>query len=151
VIADRNVFVVGKKRLVGTEELADTRGVMDGGVEVGVVGDVNRSAEGRAGDGVECGFGCLSAVGFGVGVEERRQGLAEERPGAMAKGHDWIEDRSLTGFHQGRRKEAGRGAGVEVQQVSADGDAEMLLAFVFESSVGQVCEGEVCGGFVGFR
>jgi hypothetical protein len=69
----------------------------------------------------------------------------------MAKGHDWIEDRSLTGFDQGRREEAGRGAGVEVQEVSADGNAEMLLAFVFERAVRQVCEGEVCGGFVGFR
>jgi hypothetical protein len=69
----------------------------------------------------------------------------------MAKGHDWIEDRSLTGFDQGRRKEAGRGAGVEVEQVSADGDAEMLLAFVFEGAIGQVCEWKVRGGFIGVR
>jgi hypothetical protein len=100
---------------------------------------------------MERGFGCLSAVGLFVGVEERGEGLAEECPGAMAEGHDWIEDRSLTGFDQRRRKEAGRGAGVEVEQVRADGDAEVLLAFVFERAVGQVREGEVCGGFIGFR
>ncbi len=69
----------------------------------------------------------------------------------MAEGQDWIEDRSLTGLDQGRRKQSGRGAGVEVEQVRADGDAEVLLAFVFERAVGQVCKGEVCGGFIGFR
>ena len=42
------------------------------------------------------------------------------------------------------------GAGVEIEEVGADGDAEMLLAFEFEGSVGQVGEGEVGGGFVGF-
>jgi hypothetical protein len=151
VVADGNVFVVGQKRLFGTEELADAGSVVDGGVEVGVVGDVNWPAESGSGDGVEGGFGCLSAVGLFVGVEERGESLAEERPAAMAESQDWIEDRSLTGFDQGRRKEAGRGTGVEVEQVHADGDAEMLLAFVFERTVGQVCKGEVCSGFIGFR
>ena len=150
VVADGNVFVVGEKRLVGTEELADAGGVVDGGVEVGVVGDVDGSAEGRAGDGVEGGFGCLPAVRLFVGVEERGEGFAEERPGAMAEGQERIEDRSLTGFDQGWGEQAGGGAGVEVEEVSADGDAEMLLAFVFEGSVGQVGEREVCCGFIGF-
>ena len=40
---------------------------------------------------------------------------------------------------------------MEVEEVSPDGDAEMLLAFVFEGSVRQVREWEVCGGFIGFR
>jgi hypothetical protein len=40
---------------------------------------------------------------------------------------------------------------VQVEEMKADGDAEMLLAFVFEGSVGQVGEGEVCVGLVGFR
>jgi hypothetical protein len=151
VIADGNVFVVGEERLIGTKELADAGGVVDGGVEVGVVGDVDRSAESRSGDGVEGGFGCLPAVGFHVGVKEGDEGFAKERPGAMAERHDWIEDRSLTGFNQGMREEAGGRAGVEVEQVNADGDTEVLLAFVFEGAVGQVREGEVCGGFVGFR
>ena len=151
VVADGNVFVVGEKRLFGTEELADAGGVVDGGVEVGVVGDVNGLDQGGPGDGVEGGFGCLSAVGLFVGVEERGEGFAEERPGTMAERQKRIEDRSLAGFDKGWRKQAGRGAGVEVEEVSADGDAEMLLAFVVEGSVGQVGEGEVCGGFIGFR
>jgi hypothetical protein len=40
---------------------------------------------------------------------------------------------------------------VEVEEVSSDGDTEMLLAFVLEGSVGQVREWEICGGFIGFR
>ena len=151
MVADGNVFVVGEKRLIGTEELADAGGVVDGGVEVGVVGDVDGLSEGCAGDGMESGFGCLSAVRLFAGVEERGERFAEECPGAMAERHKRIEDGSLAGFDQGWGEQAGRGAGVEVEEVSADGDAEMLLAFVIEGSVGQVGEWEICGGFIGFR
>ena len=69
----------------------------------------------------------------------------------MAERQEWIEDRSLTGFDQGWGKQPGLGAGVEVEEVSADGDAEMLPAFVFEGSIRQVRDGEVCCGLVGFR
>ena len=69
----------------------------------------------------------------------------------MAERQEWIEDRSLTDFDQGGGEEAGLGAGVEVEEVSADGDAEMLPAFVFEGSIRQVRDGEVCCGLVGFR
>ena len=69
----------------------------------------------------------------------------------MAERQKRIEYWSLAGFDQGWGEQAGLGAGVEVEEVSADGDAEMLLAFVFEGSVGQVRKGEVCGGLVGFR
>jgi hypothetical protein len=40
---------------------------------------------------------------------------------------------------------------VEIEEMGADGDAEMLLAFVLEGSVGEMSEGEVCGGVVGGR
>jgi hypothetical protein len=69
----------------------------------------------------------------------------------MAERQERIEDRSLTGFDQSWREQAGLGAGVEVEEVSADGDAQMLLTFVFEGSVRQVREWEICGGLVGFR
>jgi hypothetical protein len=151
VIADGKVFVVGQKGLVGTEELADAGGVVDGGIEVGVVGDLDGSAEGGTGYGVEGSFDCLSAIRVHVGVEELGEGFAEERPGAMAERQERIEDRSLAGFDQSWGKQAGRRAGVEVEEVGAYGDTEMLLAFVFEGSVRQVREGEVCGGLVGFR
>ena len=35
--------------------------------------------------------------------------------------------------------------------MSADGNAKMLATFVLEGSVGEVGEGEVSGGIVGFR
>jgi hypothetical protein len=80
VISDGDVFVVGEERLVGAEELADAGGVVDGGVEVGVVGDVDWLEERGAGDGVECGLGGLSAGWFGGDVEELRESFAEQRP-----------------------------------------------------------------------
>ena len=91
----------------------------------------------------------MSAIRLFVLVKERGEGLAEECPGAMPERQKWVEDRSLTGFDERCWKEAGRGAGMEVEEVSADGDAEMMLAFVIEGSVGEMCEGEVCCGFVG--
>ena len=97
VIADGDVFVVGKERIVGAEDAAYTGGVVDGGVEVGVVGDVGGLDEGRAGDGVESGFGGLAVSGSGISMEEFGEGFAEERPGARAEGHERVEDRSLTG------------------------------------------------------
>jgi hypothetical protein len=60
VVADGDVFVVGKERLVGAEETAYPGGVVDGGVEVGVVGDVDGLEESGASDGVEGGFGGLA-------------------------------------------------------------------------------------------
>ena len=106
------------------------------------------ATEGRSGDGVEGGLGCLPAVSIFVGVEERSDGLAEERPGAMAERHEGIQDWSLTDFDQGWGEQAGRCACVEIEQVSADCDAEMLLTLVFECSVRQVGEWEVCCGLL---
>ena len=149
MVADGDVFVVGEKWLVGTEELADAGGVVDGGVEVGVVGDVDGFGQGGSGDRVQGGFGCLSAVRLFVLMEERSERFAEECPGTMAEGQKWIQDWGLTGFDEACGEQAGLGAGMEVEEVSADCDAEMLLAFVIEGSVGEVCKGEVCFGFVG--
>jgi hypothetical protein len=150
VIADGDVFVVGEQRLVRAEELTDTCGVMDGGVEVSVVGDVDRFDEGRAGDGVERGLGGLSAVRVNIGVEESGESLAEQSPGAMAERQERIESGSLADGGQGRGKEVRRSTGVEVEEVSANGNAEVLLAFQFEGSVGKMGEGEVCRGLIRF-
>jgi hypothetical protein len=136
MIADRDVFVVGEERLVGTEELADAGGVVDGGVEVGVVGDVDGFDESRTGDGVEGRFGCLPAAGFNVGGEQAGEGFAEQGPGAMAQRQEWVEGGRLAHAYEGWGKQTGGGAGVEVKEMRPDGDAEMLFAFEFEGSVG---------------
>jgi len=53
VVADGDVFVVGEQGLVGAEELADVGGVVERGVEVSVVGDVDGLGEADVFDGVE--------------------------------------------------------------------------------------------------
>ena len=45
MVADRHVFVVGQQRIVGAEQLADVGGVVDAGVEVGVVADGGRQLQ----------------------------------------------------------------------------------------------------------
>jgi hypothetical protein len=111
---------------------------------------VNGFDESGAGDGVEGGLGCLSAGWFDVGVQESGEGLAEQRPGAMPERHEGVECWELTGFDQGWREQVGRGAGMEVEEMDADGDTETLLAIELEGPVGQVGKGKVCGGVVGF-
>ena len=142
MIADGNVFVVGQERLVGAEELADAGGVVDGGVEVGVVGDVDGFDERGAGDGVEGGFGCLSAVWFRGGwrrpVRVSRRSV-QERGRGPSVGSGLGPGR----LRQGWGEQIGCGAGVEVEQMSADGDAEVLLAFELEGSVGEMGQGKV--------
>ena len=138
MIGDRHPFVVWRERIFGSEKGSRRPGVMDAGVEVRVVGDVDGFDEGGSGDGVEGGFGALSAGWIFVGVQKRGEGLAQERPGAMAEGHERVEDGGLASFNEGRRKQARCGAGVEVEEVGADGDAEVLLAFVLEGSVEHV-------------
>ncbi len=56
----------------------------------------------------------------------------------MTERHQRIESRGLTGFDESWGEQTGGGTGVEVEEMSADGDAEMLPAFVFEGSVGQM-------------
>jgi len=149
MIADRDVFVVGEQRLVGPEELACAGGVMDGGVEVGVVGDVDWLLEGRSCDGVEGGFGFFFLLGLCVGVQEGCEGFAEEGPSFGTLGHEQVESWGLTGFGERCGKETGGRAGVEVEEVGAYGDAEILLAFRGEGSVGEMREGKVSVGVIG--
>jgi hypothetical protein len=47
------MFVIREERLVGTEELADSHGVMNRSVEVRVIGYINGTDEGSPRDGME--------------------------------------------------------------------------------------------------
>ncbi len=53
MVADGNVLVVGQQRVVGAEQPADACGVIDGGVEVGVVADLCRELHGSVAHGDE--------------------------------------------------------------------------------------------------
>ena len=46
VIADRHIFVIGQERILRPEKPAHIRGVMDRGIEVGVVADQGRLEHG---------------------------------------------------------------------------------------------------------
>ena len=126
MVADGDVFVVREEGLVGAEELAYARGVVDGGVEVGVVGDVEGFEEGCASDGVQSSF-CFFSVRRGR-FEDGGKGAAEARPGTRPEGHKGVEGWGLAGGFQIGGNEAGFGAGVEIEEVGSDGDAEMRLA-----------------------
>ena len=148
MVADGNVFVVREEWLVGAEELADAGGVVDGGVEVGVIGDVDRLLKGRADDGVKGRFSLFTKLGTGPDVEEGGELFAEESPGFRPLRHQQIERWGLAGSGQGWREQTGGSAGVEVEEVRADGDAEVLLIFYCEGAVGEMSQGKVSGGVV---
>lgn len=150
MVTDGDMFVVGKQRLLGTEELTHARGVVEGGIEVGVVGDVNRFDESGAADGVKRSLGGLPAIWLDAGMEKGGEGFAEQRPGTMPERHERIESRGLAGFEQSRGKQIRRGACMEVEKVNTDGCTEMLLAFMLEGPVGQVRQWEVGCWIIGF-
>ena len=68
----------------------------------------------------------------------------------MAERQQRIERGGLAGGDESWGKQAGGSAGVEVEEMCSDGDAEMLLAFEFESSVGEIGQGKVGGGLIRF-
>ena len=68
----------------------------------------------------------------------------------MAKRQEWIERGGLADFDKGWRKQTGRGAGVKIEQMSADRNAEVLLALEFEGSVRKVGEREACRRLIRF-
>jgi hypothetical protein len=123
VVADGDVFVVGKERIVGAEDTTYAGGVVDGGVEVSVIGDVGGLDEGRACDGVEGGFCDLAVRGFGAGVEE---------------GGERFADGSLTDRCDARRQKSGFSTSVEIEEVGSYCDAESRLTVVFECAIGEV-------------
>jgi hypothetical protein len=92
--------------------------------------------EGRPDDGVEGGFGLLTMLGTGVGVKESGEFFAEKSPGSLPLGHQQIERWGLAGGGQGWREQTGGSARVEIEEVCADGDAEVLLIFYCEGAVG---------------
>ncbi len=68
----------------------------------------------------------------------------------MAERHERIEPVGLAVFNQGWGEQIGCGTRMEVEEVAADGDAKVLLAFVFKGPVGQVRKGEISSGLIGF-
>ena len=154
-------MVVGEKRLVGAEELAYIRGVVNGGVEVGVVfgndglvEDGARHGEHQRGDETLL-FGI--SIGAGLdGLEEAKKMLAESGPCDWAAAHERVEVRSDAGGLDACREIAEEMVVLEVVEVEdecADAYAQMRRrvwrVVGHEGAVWKRLQGEADGGFVG--
>ena len=88
MIANRDMFVIRQKRLIGTEELADSRGVMNGSVEVSVIRYIDGPDERRSCDGMK-GFFQLTLMRR-VGRKKPGKGFMQEQPCFWAFRHQSI-------------------------------------------------------------
>jgi hypothetical protein len=69
----------------------------------------------------------------------------------MTERHQRIENRGLTGFDKRRWKEPCGSTSMKVEEMGADGDAEVLLTFMLEGSIRKMGEWEVGRGLIRFR
>ena len=118
--------------------MAHASGVIDGGVKVGVVRDVNRFDESGARDRVQSSLGRLSTVWRGVSAEERGKSLAQRSPVPVTERQKWIEGWRLASSNQSWGQQIGGCTSMEIEEMGADGDTEMLLAFQLEGTIGQM-------------
>ena len=150
VVADRHPFIVGQQRVVRTEELAHRGGVVDGGIEVGVVTNGGRH--------IVAGLGLRHQAGrqFGLvrraGAQQARKRKAQRRPGCRGQGHQGIERAAAAGGVGGLPRgfvKAGKGTcrlrRRQVQDLVTDGDACTEAFFTFstaEHTIRQVLDRE---------
>jgi len=147
VVSDGDVFVVGEQGLVGTEEFAYVGGVVEGGVEVGVVGDIDGLGEADIFDGAEVGFDFGDVYGGGGFGEELGQSFAE--CGWATLFHEGVEIGCAAGCAGFFGEQGGVGECVEVEDGVADADGEVGACFGLEGTVGEVLEWEVAVWGVG--
>ncbi len=166
MIADGDPLVVGEQRVVGSEHGADVGGVVDGGVEVGVVADQEGEDVvdlGGGDEGVVAEFFVVSE-GLGVFAEEFRDSLAEG--GAEARGDigvaQRVEDASISDVDLEvvgellvvGLEDPGVDAGGEVDDGVADAgddglDPRALVVVVIGIGEPDEAQGEVLDGEVG--
>jgi hypothetical protein len=122
------MFVVGKKRIVGSKEFADARGVMDGGVKVGVVGGLDGLEEGciRA----RC-QGCADRIARRFVcrcIEKMHETAAQCAVAGRFAGHEGIERGGFAGCENGGRqcfKKARAMARSKTENEGANADADV--------------------------
>ncbi len=88
VIADRHVFVVRQQRIVGAEQLADIGGVIDAGVEIGVIANVERQMEFAVARAIEQRFDRRLLAAIGQQFEQR---VAQGRHALRAASEQGVE------------------------------------------------------------
>mmetsp|Transcript_4941 Transcript_4941/g.17802 ORF Transcript_4941/g.17802 Transcript_4941/m.17802 type:complete len:315 (+) Transcript_4941:3963-4907(+) len=131
VVADGHPLVVGQQRVVRAKQAADGTGMVDAGVEVGVVADVAGQRE----------------LGLGLGQELLHRGALFERveqPVAQCA--------ALAAGAGHQRVEVGDAPGGQVEDLVADADADtpgLQRAGTAEAAERQVLQREVGGRVVG--
>ena len=154
VIADGHIFVVGKQRILRPEEPAYIRGVMDRGVEVGVVADPCRLEHGGFRHGEQMGRHRPLMIGRMrmAGPEEVAEQGTQRRPALRPACHEWVQrsgGTGLSGLRGKRRQQARVAAAPEVQYLVANGYADGGLPCTLEDPKGQVLDGECATRTIG--
>ena len=126
MVADGEPGVVGEQRGVGAEELADVGGVVEGGVEVGVVFGGYGLVEDRSGGGEhERGYeALLVGVAARAGLDSDKEfgeALAESRPCCVANAHERVERGGRAGGLDVEREGGEEVVGLELVEVEDEG------------------------------
>ena len=153
VVADRNPLVVGQQRVVWAELLADVGGVVDGGVEIGVIANAGGHAVLRLCLRHQAGLpGALLGT---ASAQAARECQAQRAPVARAQRHQAVElglRTGLGGLQCVTLQSAGCGQLGQVQNLVANGDAAahgFVAALAFEAGKRQILDGEIAAGGIG--
>ena len=104
MITDWDVHVVGQQRVFRAEETADARGVMDGGVEVGVVRWIDGLEEGGDLPGNKGGADGIARRLIGCGVQQVHEAGAQGGMSQASASDERIKRGQLEGGVKGGRK-----------------------------------------------
>jgi len=153
VVADWHVLVVGQERIVGSKELADAGGVMDGCVEVSVVGRVNGLEERCFVARGQCGADGIAGRFVGGCVQEGGETSSQRRVHGWFAGHEGVEGLCFAGCQdRGRQslKEASALAFVKVEDEGADADGDAAVAMrAGENAIRKALQGKAAGWVIG--
>src|SRR5487761_2507054 len=153
MIPDRNVLIVGQQRVVGSKQFPDARGVMDGGVEVGVVADAGRKLHlyiaHRKQQRRE---GTLHPAIGPIPIEYLRKPAPQCFPRVRAKGHQGIENVGTTGaddLFTKRCEQALNCTTMQVEDPVTNGDADARLLTVAKYPIGQILNWKIRRRIIG--
>ena len=133
VIRDGHPFVVREQRIIGTEHAADVGGMIDGRVEIRVIGNIGGKKQIHSGDWMQEAFGSGGIV---------REVIADDAAdiGACAVGHR---------HHAVHRLEVERLRGIQQHVADCDPQTRPLFAAPAECSVGKILNREIGVGAIG--
>ena len=154
MVGDGHPLEVGRQWVIRPRNAPDVARVVDGGVEIGVVGHLGRHAVNRPGLRDQAGLHGGLGVRCRVAGQQCKQGMAQCGPGFGAGGHEGVQAQHRLARHrrcfQRRRREAGQQFFAvqrsQVKHLVADSDTgspRQVFAAFGKHGVGQVLDGEV--------